>query len=648
MKLYRLLIAALLSFNFCSATQAIEKISLENFIKFDKFSQPRISPDGKHIALILNVQNEERLVPVMSVFELPGFKLKSMVRMSAFEVPGNFVWLNNQRILVEKADERGSQEGPEWTGEILAFDLDGGKQEYLYGYRMFKQSSKGNKYQNDYSFGYIEYIPNNSDGKFYVGAQYWDREYTSLYEINANNASRKLIADIPQSGLRFTFNNDGIPVFAHGTDKDFKPVLFQKVQNQWIKITDIELGLRFSPLMFTLDNSEFFALFSQNGEPAKIVRQNLLTKQRKVVTDNIESSIIEWEHDNTQKKIFSYSTGIGKPVTHYIDLDSEDAQLHQAISKQFPGEFVSLLSTTQDRRHVLFKVRNDKDPGTYYLFDKNTKKADILFIAADHLEPDNMATREPIQFEARDGLKLHGYLTMHPVSDGKKRPLILLPHGGPNYSNDWFFDHNAQFLANRGYAVLQVNFRGSGGRGIAFEQSGYKHWGDKMQYDLIDGVKWAIKQPGIDGDKVCSFGKGYGAYASMMVTMIEPDMFKCAIGYAGFYDLPLAYTGNTGEDNEKMRRILLKHVGNDLEELKKISPSYQANKISVPVFIAHGDADAIAPATQANSMRNALNSANKPYEWMLAKNEGHGFYATKNLKEFYERLEQFLAKHLGQ
>ena len=193
-----------------------------------------------------------------------------------------------------------------------------------------------------------------------------------------------------------------------------------------------------------------------------------------------------------------------------------------------------------------------------------------------------------------------------------------------------------------------MNFRGSGSRGKSFEISGYKHWGDLIQYDLIDGVKWAATQPGIDGERVCAFGASFGAYASLMVTIREPNMFKCAVGYAGVYDLPLIFKEDSVTSNKTMKSAFVRFLGTDIDNLKKNSPAYLAQEIKVPLFLAHGDEDKVSPVMQANAMRNALNSANKPYEWMLAKNEGHGFYATKNLKEFYERLEQFLAKHLGQ
>ncbi len=651
MKLFKLASAIALCCHFSGFAQAVEKIPLDYFIKPNQFSHPRLAPDGKHIAMIVSLPDGERFIPTMAVFELPGFKMKSVIRLPKFEVPGDIKWLNNERLLVAKATERGSQEAPMWTGEILAFNLDGKKQDYLYGYNMFAQSSKGDRYDDDHGFGTIAFIPKNTNGQFFLEEHKWSNKHSTVLQINANNAARKTVADIPVPRLKFTFDQYGQPRYASGNNEKYVGILYKHndKDNSWTEINSGSLGWGFRPFQFLQDNSAFYANYSEHGEPSKIVLQNTQNDDRQVIAENPQSELGYLEFDTLTQKIFAYSNIVGRPKHIYVDFGSEEAQLHQHLSKQFPDDMVTFLDFTEDRSRLLFKVSSDKDPGTYYLYDKASKKANILFVASEELEPEKMASRQPVSFKARDGLPLHGFLTMHPVKPGEKRALILLPHGGPHgVYNSWFFDAEAQFLANRGYAVLQVNFRGSGSRGKSFEIKGYKHWGDQIQYDLIDGVKWAATQPGIDGARVCAYGASFGAYASLMVTIREPNMFKCAVGYAGVYDLPLIFKEDSVTSNKTTKSAFVRFLGTDTENLKQNSPAYLAQEIKVPLFLAHGDEDKVSPVMQANAMRNALNSANKPYEWMLAKNEGHGFYATKNLKEFYERLEQFLAKHLGQ
>jgi dipeptidyl aminopeptidase/acylaminoacyl peptidase len=230
----------------------------------------------------------------------------------------------------------------------------------------------------------------------------------------------------------------------------------------------------------------------------------------------------------------------------------------------------------------------------------------------------------------------------------KKLPLVLLPHGGPfGVADDWYFDDDAQFLASRGYAVLQVNFRGSGGRGKRFEQAGYREWGGKIMNDLIDGVKATAARPDIDADRVCVYGISFGGYAALMLPVREPTMFKCSVGFSGRYELASKYDqrGIKGETRET--NFLIKTMGDDRAVLAANSPARLADQIKLPVFMVHGAKDKITELDQAETMRDALIKAGRPPEWMLVKVEGHGFYDSGYRKEFYQRLETFLAKHIG-
>jgi dipeptidyl aminopeptidase/acylaminoacyl peptidase len=298
---------------------------------------------------------------------------------------------------------------------------------------------------------------------------------------------------------------------------------------------------------------------------------------------------------------------------------------------------------------LLFGVSSDRDPGSYYLLDRKSMKASLLFSTLETIDPDKMAPRRPVSFRARDGLELHGYLTMPAHAPGTRVPLVLMPHGGPfGVYDDWFYHNDAQFLASRGYAVLQVNFRGSGGRGLDFKEAGYLEWGGKIQDDLVDGVRWAVTQGEVDGKRMCVYGASFGGYSALMLAAREPALFKCAVGYIGVYDLNLLAKPENNRLDDYRAAYLRKTMGADKAVLDKASPVRLAANITVPVLLVHGGKDKRAPVEHAEAMRAALVKAGHPPEWFLAPNEGHGFYDTKNVTEFYQRLETFLAKHIGQ
>jgi dipeptidyl aminopeptidase/acylaminoacyl peptidase len=223
-----------------------------------------------------------------------------------------------------------------------------------------------------------------------------------------------------------------------------------------------------------------------------------------------------------------------------------------------------------------------------------------------------------------------------------------VPHGGPmGINDDWFYDNDSQFLASRGYLVLQVNFRGSSGRGVNFIETGYHQWGTGIQRDLIDAVKWAIAEKYADPKRICVYGGSFGGYAAMMTVIRAPGMFKCAVGYAGIYDMAMRYKKGDTQESKGGRSALRVEMGDDVADLDANSPDKLADKIDVPVLLIHGEDDQRAPIQQAEAMRAALDAAHKPYEWLVKPGEGHGFYDEKNNIERLTRLQQFLEKNIG-
>ena len=345
---------------------------------------------------------------------------------------------------------------------------------------------------------------------------------------------------------------------------------------------------------------------------------------------------------------FGAYSAIGIPSVRYFDENSAESQLHKKLSAQFPGQHLHFIDFSDDGKLLLFSVKSDRDPGSYHLLNRAAMKADMLFSAMEAIDPARMAERRPISLKARDGLDLHGFMTMPAHAAGTRLPLVVLPHGGPHGPSDnWFFDEDAQFLASRGYAVLQLNFRGSGGRGVNFQEAGYRQWGGKIIDDLEDATRWAVAQGEVDGARVCAYGASFGAYASMMLAARDPATYKCAVGYVGVYDLTLLGKAQNDRTDTYLANTFRKYIGDDRAELDRISPVKLGAKITSPVMLVHGGKDTRAPVEHAHAMRAALTAAGRPPEWFLVADEGHGFYNTANRTAFYEKLEAFLGRHIG-
>lgn len=333
----------------------------------------------------------------------------------------------------------------------------------------------------------------------------------------------------------------------------------------------------------------------------------------------------------------------------WIVLDPKLEADFERLAQVEPGRQFGVFGRDLANRRWVVAYDGDRQSLHYYLYDRETGEARLLFVARPELEKYPLAERRPVRITARDGLVLHGYLTLPPGVEPRRLPAVLYPHGGPWARDFWGWEPIAQWLANRGYAVLQVNFRGSIGYGKAFANAGNKEWGGKMQDDLTDSVHWLIEQGIADPERIGIMGGSYGGYATLAGLAFTPELYRCGVDIVGPSNLftLLESIPPYWKPMVAIFHARMGHPERDAELLRQRSPLFHAHRIRAPLLIGQGANDPRVKRQESLQIVEALRKAGREVEYVEYPDEGHGFFKQENRLDFYRRAERFLAKHLG-
>lgn len=633
---------AAVGFVFASASlSAADIVPIEAFARFNKLTDPRLSPDGVHLSLTSDLGDGHY---ALHILRLADQQQTALLRLPRYEMPLTVEWVGDHRLVLSKGRKWGSLEAPIPLGEIIATDADGEKQTYVYGYQ---QSTRTRGI--DRGFGVIEGLPQTPNGHFYMRAYAGESRRSLLYDVDTVRTTHKLIADVGEPHLGFALRRDGSAAYAFGTDDDDNYLLFRNDGGDtWTPVTQSSLGGQWWPFAFSSDGTQLFGYFSSDGEPLSVVRSDAAGQGRTVLAQDAFANAgrLLWSAPPTQPFAAYSTSGIPRPT--YFDEAGEETLRHRALRQALPGLQVDYVDHTTDGGKSLLFAHSDRNPGAWYLFERGNRKLSKLLDLQAAIPPERMGERQPFRFSASDGVELDGYMTIPHGADPSKLPTVLMPHGGPHADGDrWAFDNDAQFLASRGYLVLQVNFRGSTGRGRRFETAGYMQWGGRIQDDLLDGLRWSIAQGHSDPARICTYGASFGAYSAMMIVAKAPDLVRCAVGFAGIYDLALMHTKGDIRSDRSGRNYLARVIGRDPAQLAADSPVSHAGDIRAAVLLIHGEDDERAPFAHAKAMRAALSAAGREPEWMAVPKEGHGFYNEDNTIAMYRRIEAFIGAQIG-
>jgi dienelactone hydrolase len=603
--------------------------SLSELLKPTQNTLVSISPGGDYIAMGTRVDDKVMVAILDS-------KTKQVLRGLDPEDKGavdRLSWVGKDRIFVMTSRVGVGVQQAFLEPAIVAMNVDGSKRKAFY-------SAVFDTILNDDDHILIERC----------GKSHEKGCWTYVQKVDTNGGlSGPRIADAPMVNASFMADNDGNVRFAYATDSKDIQQLWYLVDGKWSPLNDeAQSSVEVAPLGVSRDGASGYLRSERPSGPDVIERIVFATGKREVVMSDpkLDPAFIVWSADGSQPIGAAY--GLEVPRARFWDQQDPDAKLLRQLEIAFPKDAVSFGSGSRDGKSVIVNVWSDRDPGSVYLLDRATRQTTPVFRAKPWLNPDTLAPSQSIELKARDGVAITGYLTLPLASGNQPPPLVVLPHGGPfTIKDSWGYDEEVQILAARGYAVLRVNYRGSGGFGRSFVESGYRQWGRKMQDDVADATQWVVGEGKVDASKICIWGSSYGGYAAMMGAIQSPDLFKCAIATAAVSDLSIMLKWGDIQRSRHGRDYLDRAVGSDPKELIEHSPVTHASQIKADIMLVHGVRDERVSFEHAKAMRLALEKAGKRYEGYFPRNETHGIYGEENREEYYNRVLSFLDKRIG-
>jgi dipeptidyl aminopeptidase/acylaminoacyl peptidase len=473
-------------------------------------------------------------------------------------------------------------------------------------------------------------------------------ELFDVYKLDLRTGQESLVArnpgDVVSWGtdhagrVRLAWRSEGLnTILLHRASEaeDFQPIITTDYK------TDVEVPF------FTADNRRLYAISNRGRDKkALVLIDPARPAQEQMVFQSPEVDLggVSWSLGRRKLTAAFYVTDKAQRQV----FDAQLARVYQRLQARAPGMEVTLQSADRAETRFIVALASDRTPGGRYLYDARAGTLDLLAQINPKVKAEDMAPMQPVRFQARDGLAIAGYLTLPVGREAKQLPCVINPHGGPWYRDSWGYNPEVQFLANRGYCVLQINFRGSTGYGRRFWEASFGQWGLAMQDDITDGVKWLIAQGVADPRRVAIYGGSYGGYATLAGITFTPELYAAAVDYVGVSNLFTFMNTIPPYWRPFMPKFheMVGHPERDKERLARTSPALHVERIQTPLFIAQGANDPRVNKAESDQVVQALKQRGVDVQYMVKDNEGHGFHNEENRYEFYEAMEAFLARHL--
>ena len=612
----------------CSCSSAFAAmpplLPMEDFFKNPESASFAISPDGTKLAFMRPWEHRMNVY----VRDIATGEEKRVTSATERDIAG-FFWKGNGKVVFVQ------DSGGDENFHIYITDIKGSEARDLTPFEKVRAGIVDD----------LEDDPNH----MVIDMNKRDPEVFDVFRCDINTGELVQIAENPGGIIGWMTDHDGKLRAAIDTDGVNTSFLYRTTEDEPFRtLITTNFKETFDPALFAYDNKMMY------------IESNLSSDKTAIYTFDPEANKVldlVFEHDEVdaggilhskkRKKITGVTFTTDK--RHYKFFDEDREELQKAVDKFFPNYEAVVVDMDDDERRVIVRTYSDRTRGAYYLYDRKDNSISKLAELSPWLKEEQMAPMKAITYKSRDGLTIHGYITLPEGVESKDLPLVVNPHGGPSARDVWGFDSLAQFLANRGLAVLQVNFRGSTGYGKSFWQAGFKQWGRKMQDDVTDGVLWAVDQGIADRNRLAIFGGSYGGYSALAGATFTPDLYACAVSYVGPSNI-FTLLETIPPYWKPLREMEYEEIGDpvkDKELLEAISPVFHAENIKIPLFVAQGANDPRVNKAESDQIVEAVRKAGKDVVYMVKDNEGHGFHNEENRFDFYRQMEEFFRKHLG-
>ncbi len=613
---------------------------IEAFFRPPALSTPAISPDGRHLAWV----HYEKWEGSLALFDLETKKM-TLVEAIQNEGIGWVFWASDHRLLFGAKDTYGA------LGGLYAVDADGSHFKQLvpsllrqalkdaYGARAARPVSR---LAGDPDHVLVEF-----------SRVFEEKSRPGLYRLNLQSGARTLVEETDERIDGWLTDGTGtIRGFVRESEEGWDYYHREAPGQPWRKFFTSQARQNTGGPNLELGCDGALYLGAEDGQGnGLLVRHPLSSTAPPPVLLRIEGydfgdARILLTPDHCQ--LLGAYVEADRP--RFLPASPEAARTHARIDSAVPGRVAVIADRSESGQLQVIAALSDRTPTEYFLYEPAAGKMAPIRGTRPWLAPPSLSPMVPFEFKSRDGLKIHGYLT--PPAPGtqvdSKPPMVVLPHGGPWVRDTWGFNGEVQFLASRGYAVLQVNFRGSTGYGREFASAGSREWGAAMQDDITDAVRWAIAQGHADPDRIGILGASYGGYAAMAGLCFTPELYRCGINLYGVTDIR-DFLKELPRGRKLLRQNMQSLVGDlkgDKALLDARSPSHNAGKVRVPVLMAYGRKDPIVDIEQGEELHKQLRRNGKEVRFLVKPDEGHGYRKRENVLELYGEIERFLDRHL--